>query len=59
MPNHSPRTMISYPWRYRRVRIVQFGVSGYRQDTSDPGRKIDELLQANTDLTRQVRDLTG
>jgi hypothetical protein len=56
----SARKMISYPWRYRRVQIVQFGVSRLSHRTlRGPGQKIDELLQANTGLTRQVRDLTG
>ena len=49
--------MMSYPWRHRHAQLVQFGVSGYLTGHFGSGQKLDELRQASTGLTRQVRDL--
>jgi len=53
----SARKMMSYPWRHRHAQLVQFGVSGYLTGHFGSGQKLDELRQASTGLTRQVRDL--
>ena len=42
-----------------RDRTASWAYPAISQNTSGLGQKIDELLQAYTDLTRQVRDLTG
>jgi hypothetical protein len=60
-PAGSARKMISFPWRYRRVQIVHFGVSGHLSEHFGVlawSWPEDELLQGSTGLTSQVCELT-
>jgi len=59
----SARMMISFPWRYRRVKIVHFRRIGLSQRARRGSGLAwswpeDELLQGSTGLTSQVCELT-
>jgi hypothetical protein len=55
----SARKMISYPWRYRRLQIVQFGVSGCVTGNFGSWQKLAVQISRCCSVARRVAESHG